>query len=87
MFDRQTYLKQTGEAPTEKIVVLGESTVAEYRDGKWQGPFDCDVANIREGDTIEAVGKLSSEQYLKLCQTLGVVTEETVDDNLKLKYE
>lgn len=70
--ERQHYLEQTGDAPTDKIVVIDGERVVEYRDSEWEGPFNADLSAIAQNEMVECVGKVSSEQYRRLCEITGI---------------
>jgi len=74
-FDQATYMRDNQEPDTKGIVIIetGEPgvRVTENRDGDWCKPFWMPVSELASIDT-ETVGKLSSDQFLGVCQQAGV---------------
>jgi len=75
--ERQTYLKDTGDNDVKGIAIIeaddDEYRVVENRDGEWCKPFWMPASELSSHET-KTVGKLSSKQYLRVCNAAGVRT-------------
>jgi len=76
--ERQTYLRDTGDNDVKGIAIIEVDTdeyrVTENRDGAWCKPFWMPYDELQAHDT-ETVGKLSSDQFLRVCEASGVTAE------------
>jgi len=76
--ERQTYLRDTDDENDVKgIAVIEVDTdayrVTENRGGEWCKPFWMPVDELKSHQT-ETVGKLSSEQFLRVCRASGATS-------------
>jgi hypothetical protein len=76
MYDTQTYLRDNGDDSTDAIAIIETDLsdgyrVTEKRGGEWCKAFWMPENELHSHDT-EVVGTLNSEQYLRLCESIGV---------------
>jgi hypothetical protein len=66
---KRTCYEQTGDAPTDKVVIVDSTTTLELRDDGWHGPFemnDEEIDGMLTSDMFEKLGKLTSAQVEKV---------------------
>ena len=75
-YNQQTYLRDNGDEGIDGIAIIEVSDsegyrVTENREAGWCKPFWMPESELLSHD-VEVVGNLSSEQYLRLCQKVGI---------------
>jgi len=75
-YNQQTYLRDNGDEGIDGIAIIEVSDsegyrVTENREDGWCKPFWMPESELLSHDT-EHVGTLTSEQYLLLCEAIGV---------------